>query len=113
MIFKILPDVKLHWRDVWRSAFITAVLCVLGQFLISMYLTRTAPGSAYGSAGSLVLILMWVYYLSLILFFGTALTRVTIEERGDTVVPKSTAVRVHLDILEDDGGGMRKVDEVD
>lgn len=113
MIFKILPDVHLQWRDVWRSAFITALLFVAGQYLISMYLTRTAPGSVYGSAGSLVLILMWVYYSSLILFFGTALTRVTIETRGDEVVPKSTAVRVHMDVLEDDGSGMRKVSEVD
>lgn len=113
MIFKILPDVHLQWHDVWRSAFITAVLFVVGQYLISIYLTQTAPESAYGSAGSLVLILMWVYYSSLILFFGTALTRVMIEERGETVVPKSTAVRVHLDVLEDDGSGMKKVDEVD
>jgi membrane protein len=58
---------------------------------------------------------MWVYYSSLILFLGTALTRVIIEQRGDRVIPKSTAVRVHLDVLEDDGagGGMRKVADVD
>lgn len=113
MIFKILPDVQLEWRDVWRSAFITAVLFVIGQYLISMYLTQTAPGSTYGAAGSLVLVLMWVYYSSLILFLGTALTRVAIEKRGDPIVPKTTAVRVHLDVLEDDGGGMKKVAEVD
>jgi membrane protein len=113
MIFKILPDVHLHWRDVWRSAGITALLFVIGQYLISLYLTQTAPGSTYGAAGSLVLILMWVYYSSLILFLGTALTRAYIEQRGDRVVPKSTAVRVHLDILEDDGAGMKKVAEVD
>lgn len=115
MIFKVLPDVHLHWRDVWRSALVTAALFVAGQYVISLYLTRTAPGSAYGAAGSLVLVLMWVYYSSLILFFGTALTRVTIEQRGDRVVPKATAVRVHMDVLEDDGGGggMKKVAEVD
>lgn len=113
MIFKILPDVHLMWRDVWRSAFATAVLFVIGQYLISLYLTQTAPGSTYGAAGSLVLVLMWVYYSSLILFMGTALTRAFIEQRGDRVVPKSTAVRVHLDIMEDDGGGMKKVSEVD
>jgi membrane protein len=89
------------------------VLFVLGQYLISLYLTQTAPGSPYGAAGSLVLVLMWVYYSSLILFLGTALTRVAIERRGDVIVPKSTAVRVHLDVLEDDGGGMKKVGEVD
>jgi membrane protein len=113
MLFKILPDVHLQWSDVWRSALATAVLFVLGQYLISVYLTQTAPGSPYGAAGSLVLVLMWVYYSSLILFLGTALTRVAIERRGDVIVPKSTAVRVHLDVLEDDGGGMKKVGEVD
>jgi membrane protein len=113
MIFKILPDVHLHWADVWRSAGVTATLFVVGQYLISLYLTQTAPGSTYGAAGSLVLILMWVYYSSLILFLGTALTRAYIEQRGDSIRPKSTAVRVHLDIMEDDGGGMKKVSEVD
>jgi membrane protein len=113
MIFKILPDVYLQWKDVWRSAFATAILFVIGQYLISLYLTHTAPGSTYGAAASLVLVLMWVYYSSLILFMGTALTRAFIEQRGDRVVPKSTAVRVHLDILEDKGAGMKKVAEVD
>lgn len=113
MIFKILPDVQLQWRDVWRSAFLTAALFVVGQYLISLYLTQTAPGSAYGTAGSLVLVLMWVYYSSLILFMGTALTRAFIEQRGDAVVPKPTAVRLHLDVMEDDGAGMKKVAEVD
>ena len=113
MIFKILPDVHLQWRDVWRSAFMTAVLFVIGQYLISFYLTTTAPGSTYGAAGSLVLVLMWVYYSALILFLGTALTKATILQRGDVVVPKPTAVRVHMDILEDDGGGMKKVADVD
>lgn len=114
-IFKILPDVHLRWSDVWRSAFITACLFVVGQYAISAYLTQTAPGSTYGAAGSLVLVLMWVYYSSLILFFGTALTRVYIEKRGDAIVPKRTAVRIKLDVLEDEGtgGGMRKVGEVD
>jgi membrane protein len=113
MLFKILPDVHLKWSDVWWSALVTAVLFVIGQYMISLYLTRTAPGSTYGAAGSLVLVLMWVYYSSLIVFFGTALTRVKIEQRGDRIVPKSTAVRVHMDIMEDEGGGMKKVGEVD
>ncbi len=113
MIFKVLPDVRLQWRDVWRSAFMTAVLFVVGQYLISLYLTTTAPGSTYGAAGSLVVLLMWVYYSALILFLGTALTRATITHRGDDVVPKPTAVRVQIQILEDDGTGMKQVDEVD
>jgi membrane protein len=114
MIFKMLPDVNLQWHDMWRGAFLTAVLFVAGQSLISLYLTRSAPGSAYGAAGSLVLLLFWVYYSSLILFFGAALTRAGIRLRGETIVPKATAVRVKLEVLEARGDGpMRKVGEVD
>ena len=101
MIFKILPDVRLRWRDVWRGAFITALLFVGGQSLISLYLTQTAPTSTYGAAGSLVMVLLWVYYSSLILFFGAALTRATIRLRGDQIIPKPTAVSVKVKIVED------------
>ena len=72
MLFKVLPDVRIRWADVWRGAFITAVLFAIGKYLISLYLTHVAPASTYGAAGSLVLILLWVYYSSLILFFGPA-----------------------------------------
>jgi membrane protein len=99
-IFKILPDVILEWRDVWRAAMITAGLFVGGQYLISLYLTTMAPASTYGAAASLVLVLMWVYYSSLIVFFGTAVSKMSILQRGDEVVPKRTAVRVVMDILE-------------
>lgn len=71
----------------------TAVLFAIGKYLISLYLTHVAPASTYGAAGSLVLILLWVYYSSLILFFGTSLTAVTILRRDGVITPKSTAVR--------------------
>ena len=100
MIFKILPDVRLRWSDMWRGAFITALLFAGGQSLISVYLTRTAPASTYGAAGSLVMVLLWVYYSSLILFFGAALTRAAIRLRGDRIIPKSTAVKVKMEIIE-------------
>ena len=99
-IFKMLPDVVLHWRDVWKAGAITAALFVSGQFLISLYLTTMAPASTYGAAASLVLVLMWVYYSSLIVFFGTAVSKMSILQRGDEVVPKRTAVRVVMEILE-------------
>lgn len=101
MIFKILPDVRLRWRDMWRGAFVTAVLFVVGQSVISLYLTRTAPASMYGAAGSLVVVMLWVYYTSLILFFGAALTSAAIRLRGDRIVPKPTAIRVRMEILEE------------
>jgi len=99
-IFKMLPDVVLQWRDVWKAGAITAALFVCGQYLISLYLTTMAPASTYGAAASLVLVLMWVYYSSLIIFFGTAVSKTSILQRGDEVRPKRTAVRVVMDILE-------------
>jgi len=102
MIFKILPDVRLQWRDMWFGAAVTAVLFVVGQSAISLYLTRTATASTYGAAGSLVMVLLWVYYSSLILFFGASLTRAAILARGDRIVPKATAVRVRVEVLDDD-----------
>jgi membrane protein len=96
MIFKVLPDVHMQWSDVWRGAFITAILFAIGKYLISLYLTHVAPASTYGAAGSLVLVLLWVYYSSLILFFGTCLTIATILQRGGEVIPKKTAVRASM-----------------
>jgi membrane protein len=101
MIFKVLPDVRLHWHDMWRGAFVTAALFVGGQSLISLYLTRAAPASTYGAAGALVVVLMWVYYSSLIVFMGAAMTRAMVRLRGDRLVPKSTAVRVTLSVHEE------------
>lgn len=100
LLFKVLPDVRIQWADVWRGAFITALLFALGKYCISLYLTHVAPASTYGAAGSLVLILLWVYYSSLILFFGTCLTIATILERGDVVRPKKAAVRTRV-VLEE------------
>ncbi|MGH8178593.1 MAG: YihY/virulence factor BrkB family protein [Steroidobacter sp.] len=101
MIFKVLPDVRLQWSDVWRGALITAVLFAIGKYLISFYLTHVAPASTYGAAGSLVLVLLWVYYSSLILFFGACLTAVTILRRDGEVTPKKTAVRTSVVIQEE------------
>ncbi len=100
MIFKVLPDVRLNWKDVWRGAFMTAALFAIGKYAISLYLTHVAPASTYGAAGSLILVLLWVYYSSLILFFGTALTVVTIVRRDGAVTPKRTAVRTKLVVEE-------------
>jgi membrane protein len=102
LLFKVLPDVRLDWGDVWRGAFITAALFAIGKYCISLYLTHVAPASTYGAAGSLVLILLWVYYSSLILFFGCCLTIATILERGETVRPKKSAVRTRVVLDEDE-----------
>ncbi|WP_333608629.1 YihY/virulence factor BrkB family protein [Arsukibacterium sp.] len=100
-MFKILPDVRLVWRDVLLGAFITAVLFTAGRSLISIYLAYTATASAYGAAGSLALLLLWVNYSSMILLFGAAFTRAHLEGRGKPIRPKSTAVCVHRELIED------------
>jgi membrane protein len=82
MIFKILPDINIKWKDVWVGALVTAVLFVLGKFLIGLYLGSSTLGSTYGAAGSLVIFLLWVYYSAQILFLGAEFTRVYVDEFG-------------------------------
>src|SRR5690606_12405953 len=100
VIFKVLPDVRLQWRDLRVGAFVTALLFVVGQALISLYLTRAAPASTYGAAGSLVLILLWVYYSALILFLGASFTRARVQQRGAIIPPKRTAVKIRTETVE-------------
>jgi membrane protein len=102
VIFKVLPDAAIDWSDVWFGAATTAVLFITGRYFISLYLTYTAPASTYGAAGSLVLILLWVYYSSLILFFGAALTKARVLASGKPVVPRPLAIRVKEELVEDD-----------
>jgi membrane protein len=75
LIFKLLPDVTVSWRDVWIGAVLTAVLFMIGKFLIGVYIGSASIGSIYGAAGSLVVVLVWTYYSSLILFFGAEFVR--------------------------------------
>jgi membrane protein len=76
MLFKFLPDTDVQWRDVWVGALSTAALFTLGKYLIGLYLGRSSVASAYGAAGSLVVLLLWIYYAAEILYFGAELTRV-------------------------------------
>ena len=92
LIFKFLPDVTLAWRNVWLGAAVTAVLFTAGKSLIGLYLGRTAVASAYGAAGSLVIILIWIYYSAQILFFGAEFTKVYTRRSGTRVVPEESAV---------------------
>ena len=91
MIFKLLPDVKVAWREVWLGAFATAALFTGGKFLIGLYLGRASVGSAYGAAGSVVVLMVWVYYAALIVFLGAELTHVHSERTRGRVRPKRFA----------------------
>jgi len=87
MMYKILPDVMIAWRDVWIGAFCTALLFAAGKFLLGFYLGRGTFASAYGAAGSLVVVLIWVYYSVQILLFGAAITRVWANRYGSCIRP--------------------------
>lgn len=81
-IFRILPDLKIEWRDVWLGAAFTSALFVLGKFALGLYLGRSAVGSSYGAAGSLVVLLLWVYYSAQIMLFGAEFTQVYARSHG-------------------------------
>jgi membrane protein len=102
MIFKILPDVELSWRDVRVGSLITAFLFVIGKFLIGLYIGSSSLGSTYGAAGSLAIILVWVYYSSQILFLGAEITYVYAEQRGAKIQPSAHAVRVIVETIDSD-----------
>jgi membrane protein len=95
MIFKFLPDAKIAWRDVWVGAFITAALFTIGKFALGIYLGKSGVASSYGAAGSLIVLLLWVYYSSQILFFGAEFTQVYANRFGTRVAPADNAVPVH------------------
>ncbi len=94
MIYKFLPDVVISWKDVWIGAAVTALLFTGGKYLIGIYLGHTATASAFGAAGSLVVLLFWVYYSSLIVFLGAEFTQVYARRYGSRILPQRHAVRV-------------------
>lgn len=96
VIFKVLPDATLHWCDVIIGAFFTAVLFLIGKYLINIYLSRSSTVSAYGAAGAVVLIILWVYYSAIILYFGAEFTKVYANEYGGKIRPTEFAVFVEV-----------------
>jgi membrane protein len=88
MIFRLLPDLKIEWRDVWLGATITALLFVIGKFALGIYFAKSAVGSSFGAAGSLVIILLWVYYSAQIVLFGAEFTQVYARTHGSLKATK-------------------------
>ena len=93
-MFKLLPDAEIQWREVWAGAVGTAIFFVLGKLLIGLYLGRGDPGSAFGAAGSLAVVLIWIYYSAMILLFGAEFTRTWSEKEGKEVQPQEGAIEV-------------------
>jgi membrane protein len=91
LIFKILPDAKIAWRDVWVGAALTMIVFLVGKAMLGAYLGRSSYGSAYGAAGSLVVLVVWVYYSSQIVYFGAEFTQVYANRYGARVEPTENA----------------------
>ncbi len=96
VIFRVLPDAKIKWRDVITGSAITALLFMAGKFGISIYISKTNVGSIYGAAGSLVILLIWIYYSSLILYFGAELTKAYAIKYGSKIYPNTYAVTTKI-----------------
>lgn len=94
LIYKVLPDVKIAWSDVWSGAIVTSLLFSIGRFALGLYLGNSSFGSTYGAAGSVVIILVWVYYAAQILFFGAEFTQVYARKYGSRIVPAKNAVPI-------------------
>lgn len=100
LIFKVLPDAKIMWKDIWTGAIATAILFTIGKNLMSFYFANTNIGSAYGAAGSIVIVLIWVFYSSILLFLGAEFTQVYARMYGHAIVPREYAVKVETNIIE-------------
>jgi len=97
LMFKYMPDAKIAWRDVWIGAIITALLFTVGKSLIGLYLGRATTGAAYGAAGALVILLLWIYYSAQIFLLGAEFTQVYASRYGQRVLPDKNAVAVTED----------------
>jgi membrane protein len=94
MMFKFLPEIKIAWKDVWLGAAVTSALFTLGKFLIGLYLGRSEVGTVFGAAGSLAILLIWIYYSAQILFFGAEFTQVYANRYGSKIVPDPGMVQI-------------------
>ncbi len=104
VIYKVLPDAKIRWRDVRSGALFTAVLFMIGRFVIGLYIEKSGGGSAYGAAGSLIVILLWIYYTATILYFGAEFTRAYADFYGIKIEPAAFAVHVEQKETEQEVG---------
>jgi membrane protein len=96
LMFKILPDANVKWRDTWLGAIVTMILFGLGKYLIGLYLGNSDLGSSYGAAGSLAILLVWVYYSVVIFLFGGQVTYYIAEHVGGNIIPKPQAVKFEI-----------------
>lgn len=110
-IYKFLPDAKIGWKDVWIGALVTSILFVIAKFALGLYFGKSDPGSTYGAAGTIILIMLWVSYAGMILLFGAEFTQVYANRYGKKVQPADTAFSTHGE--NDNGAIVEKKKEKD
>jgi membrane protein len=103
VIYKILPDAELHWKDVRIGALLTGLLFAVGKYLIALYLSTSSIGSSFGAAGALILVLTWIYYSTVIFFFGAEFTKVYSRECGAGIAPRRHATFVTKEMQVEQG----------
>ncbi len=111
IIFKVLPDAIIRWKDVIVGALVTAVLFMIAKFGITFYIGNSNPGSAYGAAGSLVVLLLWIYFTSMILYFGAEFTKCYALKFGSEIRPTNHAVIVHTVQVESKKGSLQDIEK--
>jgi membrane protein len=111
IIFKALPDARIKWKDVMTGSVVTALLFMLGKFAITFYIGQSNVGTTYGAAGSIVVLLLWVYYSSVILYFGAEFTKAWAACYGGRIVPSKYAVWVKQVEVEKEGGSLKGMEE--
>ena len=111
VIFRVLPDAKIKWKDVMAGAVATAVLFMVGKFAISFYISKSNIGTTYGTAGSLVILLVWIYYSSVILYFGAEFTKAYAIKYGDSIRPNEYAIVTKVVEVERGKKSLQQVDK--
>ena len=101
IIFRTLPDGSLGWKNTLVGSSVTSVLFMIGKFAIGLYIGNSSVATVYGAAGSIIIILVWVYYSAIILYFGAEFTKVYASTRGETIVPNDYAVEIKKEIFEE------------
>lgn len=111
VIFKVLPDAKIKWKDVWAGAIVTAILFMLGKFAITFYISKSNIASTYGTAGSLVVLLVWVYYSSFILYFGAEFTKAWAVKFGSEINPNHHTVFAKIIEVHEENKSLQHVEK--
>lgn len=101
LMFKVLPDVEISWKSVWTGALLTTILFTLGKFLLSLYFGTAKPTSAFGTAGTVILIMMWINYSCMLIFFGAEFTKIYTYKKGYRIVPSKHAKWSNAKLYED------------